>query len=274
MTLREYDDKLRSLSPEEFKKFNTDFGGGQKSVDERVRDFVDYPQHESRICQLLGLETEAEKISGATIKSSNAAVESAKSAKLSMLFTALAGFAAIFTVFLNIYFTYYRYDDLKATILNASPSRLETLCQADIIFTNNGNRQCSIAALYLEQAVVDTKDPLLKGLLTTPFVNQPSFTIKSNDVISKQFIISGKGKIEDSGFQNLKKGERKEWRLVFNIIDSNGKYHIVKVPVFWKAVGKNNYSVIKYPVVAQLLPSPIIEESSLWMPLLTSPPDR
>lgn len=272
MTEKEFDKKLRCLSAEDLKKFNDDFGGGPKSIDERVREFVDHPQSEPRICQLLGLKTEAEKLSDSAIRSSTAAVESAKFAKLSMW---IAGFALVFTVFFNIYPVYYKYDDLKATILSASPSgHLGSLCIADIIFTNNGNRQCSVATVNLEQSIIDTKDPLLKGFFTIPFSNQPSFTIKSNDVISKQFIISGKGKITDGGFQNLNRGERREWRLVFNIIDSDGKYHIIKVPVFWNTVGEDHFTGKKYPFVKKLLPSPFIEESSLSMPLLVGIPDR
>jgi hypothetical protein len=77
MTLSEYEKRLSELTTEEFQKFNDDFGGGQKKIEQRVREFVDQPVHERRICQLLGLETEAEKLTAAALKSANAADQSA-----------------------------------------------------------------------------------------------------------------------------------------------------------------------------------------------------
>jgi len=52
MTLEEYDTRLRELTDEEFQKFNNDFGGGQITVEQSVREFVDDPKHERRICRL------------------------------------------------------------------------------------------------------------------------------------------------------------------------------------------------------------------------------
>lgn len=72
MNLKEYEKKLRDLTHEELQKFNADFGGGRTEIDQRVRDFVDHPEHERRICQLLGLKTEAEKLTDAAINSANA----------------------------------------------------------------------------------------------------------------------------------------------------------------------------------------------------------
>ncbi len=95
MTLQEYEKKLRELTSEELHKFNEEFGGGQKTVEQRIREFVDFPQHERRICQLLGLKTEAEKLTNATISSANAAVQSATSARLSMIWSAIACLAAL-----------------------------------------------------------------------------------------------------------------------------------------------------------------------------------
>ena len=61
MTPKEYEKRLHELTAEELRKFNQDFGGGQKSIEQRVREYVDDPRHERRICQLLDLKTEAEK---------------------------------------------------------------------------------------------------------------------------------------------------------------------------------------------------------------------
>jgi hypothetical protein len=102
MTLEEFDKRLRELTDIEFEKFNNDFGGGGKTVEQRVREFVDDPKHERRICQLLGLTTEAEKLTSATLKSANAADLSAASAKLSMIWSAIACMAAIAAVVVAI----------------------------------------------------------------------------------------------------------------------------------------------------------------------------
>jgi hypothetical protein len=69
MTINEYEKKLKKLNDKQFNKFKTDFGGDYKTREEYVRNFVDNPKHERRICQLLGLQTEEEKISKATRRS-------------------------------------------------------------------------------------------------------------------------------------------------------------------------------------------------------------
>jgi hypothetical protein len=102
MNLQEYENKLRELSPEELQKFNADFGGDRTKIEQRVRDFVDHPEHEGRICQLLRLKTEAEKITDATIHSSKAAMKSASAAKLSMIWSGIACLAAITAVIVAI----------------------------------------------------------------------------------------------------------------------------------------------------------------------------
>ena len=95
MNLQEYEKELRKLSSDKFLKFNDDFGGGQLSIEERIRNFVDHPQHERHICQLLNLKTEAQKITEATVNSADAAVKSASSAKISMVCSNFACFAAV-----------------------------------------------------------------------------------------------------------------------------------------------------------------------------------
>jgi hypothetical protein len=102
MTLEEYDTRLRELTAIEFQKFSNDFGGGEQTIEQRVREFVDDPKHERRICQLLGLKTEAEKLTAAALKSASAADQSAASAKLSMIWSAIACIAAIAAVIVAI----------------------------------------------------------------------------------------------------------------------------------------------------------------------------
>ena len=50
-----------------------DFGVGQQTIQQRIRCFVDHPEHERRICQLLELKTEDEKLNEAALISANAA---------------------------------------------------------------------------------------------------------------------------------------------------------------------------------------------------------
>ncbi len=109
MNLQEYEEALNKLSPEELKKFNDDFGGGQKNADQRVNEFIHDSKHEPRICQLLGLKTEAEKHTDAVVRSANAAEQSAKASeqsakasKLSTIFAGIACLVAIIALVVNI----------------------------------------------------------------------------------------------------------------------------------------------------------------------------
>lgn len=102
MNLQEYEEKLRELTSEELHKFNEEFGGGQKTVEQRIRGFIDFPQHERRICQLLNLKTEAEKLTNAAISSANVSVQSATSARLSMIWSGIACLAAFIAAIVAI----------------------------------------------------------------------------------------------------------------------------------------------------------------------------
>ena len=46
MTPQELEKRLTELSPEQLRKFNADLGGGEKTVQERVTEFVHNPDHE------------------------------------------------------------------------------------------------------------------------------------------------------------------------------------------------------------------------------------
>lgn len=68
MTIDEYRRALHRLSDDELQKFNDDFGGGQKTREQRVREFVENQEHERRICDLLGLIPQDEKaVSSSTV---------------------------------------------------------------------------------------------------------------------------------------------------------------------------------------------------------------
>ncbi len=102
MTSQEYEKRLAELSAEQLRKFNDDFGGGQMTVQERVRGFVDKPEHERRICQLLGLQTEGEKLTEAAVRSANAAAAATSSARWSMIWSGIASIAALVAVVVAI----------------------------------------------------------------------------------------------------------------------------------------------------------------------------
>lgn len=87
MTINEYRKKLNKLSDEKFKSFNEDFGGGQKTRDERVREYVDNPKYERHICQLLELKTQEEKTTKAIQRTVLAASISAAAAILAIIFS-------------------------------------------------------------------------------------------------------------------------------------------------------------------------------------------
>jgi hypothetical protein len=90
MTISEYKAALESLTEEGFEQFRKDFGGSQTTREQYVRDFVDHPEHERRICQLLGKPTEEEKQTEASISSAKAAKASANSAWCSLVFAVLS----------------------------------------------------------------------------------------------------------------------------------------------------------------------------------------
>ena len=87
MTINEYRKKLNKLNDNQFGKFKEDFGGDFKTREDYIRNFVDNPQHERRICQLLKLKTEEEKKARATIYSASSALISAIAAIIAVLFS-------------------------------------------------------------------------------------------------------------------------------------------------------------------------------------------
>ena len=90
MTVDEYEAKLQKLSNKEYEEFESALGGDPVSKESRVKDFVHHPEWERRICFLLKLNTEADKLTAAGIASASAAVESAISAKWSLFVAILA----------------------------------------------------------------------------------------------------------------------------------------------------------------------------------------
>ena len=102
MTTDEYKARLNELTEDELHDFNTEFGGGQKTRDQRVREYVSDPKHERRLCQLLGLKTEDEKLTEAALQSATAAAQSASSARVSVICSAVACVVSIIAVIVAI----------------------------------------------------------------------------------------------------------------------------------------------------------------------------
>jgi len=87
MTTKEYRKKLKKLNDKQFNKFKKDFGGDYKTREEYVRNFVDNPEHERHICQLLDMKTEEEKVNKAITRSTIAAIVSAVAIVVSVGFS-------------------------------------------------------------------------------------------------------------------------------------------------------------------------------------------
>ena len=102
MTVGEYQEKLNSLSDAEVEKFCKDFGGGRQTREQLVRSFVDHPEYERRICQLLRLKSENEKVTYASVESAKAAASSASSARISIVLAAIAVIVSIISLIFSI----------------------------------------------------------------------------------------------------------------------------------------------------------------------------
>jgi hypothetical protein len=95
MTISEYRTALDALDERGFANYRSDFGGDFSTRQQYVDDFVHHPDHERRICQSLRLTTEEEKLTKATLISAEAAAQSARSARWSMIWAALSVLIAL-----------------------------------------------------------------------------------------------------------------------------------------------------------------------------------
>ena len=103
MTVTEYESELDALDDDEFASFRAAFGGSFTTRKQYVDNFVNHPEHERRICRLLGLTTEEEKLNKATLASAQSADKSAKSARWSMIWAALGVVVAISALIVALY---------------------------------------------------------------------------------------------------------------------------------------------------------------------------
>jgi len=87
-TFKEIVEKLKSLSPEEFKRFQRDYGGEAYTLERYAQEGSTKAVFELKVCNLLGLVTEQEKANLASDemllaakKAADAATRSAQSAE-------------------------------------------------------------------------------------------------------------------------------------------------------------------------------------------------
>ncbi len=85
MNRQELDNTLRQMSQEEFTAFVKDLGGEHKIPDTIIRNYIDHPEWEPRLCQLLGFLTEEERRTQAVLRSGAAAKWSAVAAAVSAI---------------------------------------------------------------------------------------------------------------------------------------------------------------------------------------------
>ncbi|MCP5245517.1 MAG: hypothetical protein H6937_06040 [Burkholderiales bacterium] len=90
MNRQEFEATLRKMSSEEFDAFVKDFGGDAKIPDTIIRNYIDHPEWEPRLCQILGFLTEEERRTEAILRSATSARWSAIAAAISAIIALLA----------------------------------------------------------------------------------------------------------------------------------------------------------------------------------------
>lgn len=90
MNRKELETTLRKMSPEDFELFVKEFGGDAKTTDTIMRNYIDHPEWEHRLCQILGFLTEEERRTQSVIQSASSARWSAIAAAISAIIALLA----------------------------------------------------------------------------------------------------------------------------------------------------------------------------------------
>jgi len=90
MNRQELETTLREMSPEEFEAFAENLGGNAKEPDTIIRNYIDHPEWEPRLCQILGFPTEEERRTDAILQSAASARWSAIAAAISAIIALLA----------------------------------------------------------------------------------------------------------------------------------------------------------------------------------------
>jgi hypothetical protein len=96
MTREELKDILNKMSDAEFNDFIKDLGGEYKESQKFLRNYIDHPEWEPRICQLLNLRTEEEKKTQAVIEAGKGAKYAAIAASISALISLIILLTTVF----------------------------------------------------------------------------------------------------------------------------------------------------------------------------------
>lgn len=110
MTRHEYHGLIGAMTEAEYQQFEHDFGGGPQTVESRVAEFAVHPEYERRLCHLLKMPTEDERIAEATqssarasADSAHAAFESVRVARFSMYVAVVAAAIAFLALMASLY---------------------------------------------------------------------------------------------------------------------------------------------------------------------------
>ncbi|MCX5875800.1 MAG: hypothetical protein NT087_05820 [Deltaproteobacteria bacterium] len=90
MNRQELENILQKMSPENFDAFVEKFGGDAKSANTIIRNYIDHPEWEPRLCQILGFSTEEERRTQSILLSAVSARWSAIAAAISAIISLLA----------------------------------------------------------------------------------------------------------------------------------------------------------------------------------------
>jgi hypothetical protein len=110
MTRHEYHGLIGAMTEAEYQQCEHDFGGGHQTVESRVAEFAVHPEYERRLCHLLKMPTEDERITEATqataraaAESAHAAFESVRVARFSMYVAIVASVIAFLALIATLY---------------------------------------------------------------------------------------------------------------------------------------------------------------------------
>lgn len=182
----------------------------------------------------------------------------------------LANFVAVTTLLVTIGTFYYQFwrvtYSIKATIITLMPNYNGAALATDIVFTNNGNRQCSIAkaSLMSKSTFNDEKYKDYGNGYSMMDSAQVPFSINPNEVVSKQLLFGEGNTIPEYKIPqclqdpNCLKADITDYQLVVVVIDGDGNCHEVVSDVLTKA--RNNtdeFEVARLPVILKLMPTPV-----------------
>lgn len=182
----------------------------------------------------------------------------------------LANTIASVTLLLTLVTFYYQYWKVdyavNATILTLAPNYNGAALAMDAVFTNNGNRQCSIAKIHLIGKATYKDDAFNDGYSLSDCLQTP-FSVGPNEVISKQLLF-GEGQVIPTHKDprclqdpNCAKPIKTQYSLAIVVIDVKGRCHEITTDVILSN-DKNidEFSIhTKLPKIIRLMPSPVKE---------------